>query len=120
CSRLGHKGGADGPLKSRSTPSLVHGFHVALGMVMQELLDKAGLAWGSGGCSGHVGGCLPLGGCFGLGTQIARQTHLRSRPIDDGLADHPLKSGSLPCLVHGFQIALGMALEELPDEFGSA
>src|SRR5271157_772240 len=41
CSRLVDEGSADGPVESGCRPRLVHGFGVALGIVVEELLHEA-------------------------------------------------------------------------------
>ena len=56
CSRLVDEGGADRPLESGCRPRLVHVIDVALGMVVQKLLDEHGLAWSCGCSFGHSGG----------------------------------------------------------------
>src|SRR5271165_6730469 len=56
CSRLVDEGFADGPVESGCRPRLVHGFEVALGIVVEELFQEAGLAWCGGSCFGLVGG----------------------------------------------------------------
>src|SRR5271157_4089893 len=83
CSRLVDEGSADGPVESGCRPRLVHGFDVALGMVIQELLDEHRLAWRNDCRLGHVGVCLSLGDCFGVVTQIAGQPQLLPHLADD-------------------------------------
>src|SRR5208337_2676856 len=92
CSRLVDEGFADGPVESGCRPRLVGRFDVALGIVVEELFQEAGLAWCGGCFPGRVGGCLPLGGCPGLPTQIAGQPQLLPHLADDGVTDrsfHP-------------------------------
>src|SRR5271166_2366516 len=56
CSRLVDEGSADGPVESGCLPSLVDRFDVALGIVVEELFQEAGLAWCGGSCFGQSGG----------------------------------------------------------------
>ena len=50
CSRLVDEGFADGPVESGCRPRLVGRFDVALGIVVEELFQEAGLAWCDGCC----------------------------------------------------------------------
>src|SRR5208337_4443307 len=110
CSRLVDEGFADGPVESGCRPRLVHGFDVALGIVVEELFQEGRFAWCDGCFPGLVGGCLSLGGCFGVPTKVARQPQRCSRLVDDGWANCALESGSLPSLVHGFGVSLGIGV----------
>src|SRR5271166_5902631 len=65
------------------------------------------------------GGCHRLG-LLGLPTKVARQTQGCSHLVDEGSTDGPVESGCLPSLVHGFDVALGIVVEELFQEAGLA
>src|ERR1017187_4255549 len=58
-------------------------------------------------------GCL---GLLGVPTKVPRQTQRCSHLVHYGLADRPVESGSLPRLVHGIDVSLGMVVQELLDE----
>ena len=108
------KGGANCALESGSLPSLVHGFGGAVGMVVEELLDEAGLAWCNGCRPGHVGGCLFLGGFPGLPRQIAGQPQLLPHLADDGVTDRSFHPGSLSTPRSRLWRWLGDCLGETP------
>src|SRR5271157_2982658 len=65
------------------------------------------------------GGCHRLG-LLGLPTKVARQTQGCSHLVDEGSTDGPVESGCRPRLVHGFEVAFGMVVEELFQEAGLA
>ena len=95
-------------------------FGCALGIGVEEVLHEAGLAWSNGCRPEHVGGCLFLGGYFGVSTQIAGQPQLLPHLADDGVTDRSFHPGSRPRLVHGFGFGLGIVVEKLLDEAGFA